>query len=191
MRWLPVDAAVRQVTYDHDVRVLRDFAALPPVTAVLTLVRHAEAGKRATWPGPDTARQLDAVGTAQAQALAPLLAVGRPERLLSASVRRCVQTIEPLAEVLDLPIEIESAFDEPDPGQSPDNKALIAATRLAELAGAGTAAAVCSQGKVIPDMLAGLAGTGPADYVTPKGTGWLLAFAADRLVAADRLATHP
>jgi 8-oxo-(d)GTP phosphatase len=190
VRWLPVDAAIALVTYAHDVRVLRDFAALPPVTTVLTLVRHAEAGKRATWSGPDTARPLDEIGAAQAQALAPLLAVGRPDRLLSASVRRCVQTMEPLAEVLDLPIEVDSAFDEPEPGQTLEGQALTAAARLVELAAAGIAAAVCSQGKVIPDLLAGLADCGPADYVTPKGTGWLLAFAADRLVAADRLSPH-
>jgi 8-oxo-(d)GTP phosphatase len=192
VRWLPVDAAVDLVTYAHDVQVLRDFAALPRVSTVLALVRHAQAGKRATWPGPDSARELDAIGTTQARALAPLLALGRPELLLSASARRCVQTIDPLAELLDLPIEVDSAFDEPQPGQNPDEKALVAAARLAELARAGRAAAVCSQGRVIPDSLARLADAGrAAAYATPKGTGWLLAFAGDRLVAADRLAPQP
>lgn len=186
LRWLPVDAAVELVTYAHDVRVLRDFAALPPVTTVLSLVRHAQAGRRGTWSGPDSARQLDAVGTAQARALAPLLALGRPERLLSASARRCVQTIDPLAELLDLPVEVDSAFDEPEPGQNADENALLAAARLAELAAAGPAATVCSQGRVVSDALARLAGAG--DYATSKGTGWLLAFAGDRLVAVDRLA---
>jgi 8-oxo-dGTP diphosphatase len=186
VRWLPVDEAVRLVSYPHDARVLRDFAALPPVTAVLTLVRHAQAGARATWSGPDSARPLDVVGWAQARALAPLLALTRPERLLAASARRCLQTLDPLAELLDLPIEVDADFDEPKPGQDLDENALAAAARLTELATTGSAAAICSQGKVIPAALARLAGS-PADYTTPKGTGWLLAFTADRLLAADRL----
>lgn len=186
--WLPVDAAGRQVTYDHDVRVLDDFAALPPVTAVLTLVRHAHAGKRGTWPGSDEARPLDATGIGQARGLAPLQALTEPRRLLSASSRRCLQTLDPLAKLLDLPIEIDSSFDEPVPGQNAVENTLAAAARLTELAAAGVPAAVCSQGKVIPGALALLAGDeSPEHYATPKGAGWLLAFNGARLVAASRL----
>nr|MDT0663013.1 NUDIX hydrolase [Micromonospora sp. DSM 115978] len=191
MRWLTVDEAVDLVSYPHDATVLRDFAALPPVTAVFGLVRHAPAGKRATWSGPDTARPLDDTGWALARELAPILAVLRPRRLLSASPRRCVQTLDPLAELLDLPIEVDSRLDEPEPGQDADENALLAAARIAELAAGGISAALCSQGKVIPEALARLAGAdaGPGpDYRTPKGTGWLLAFAGDKLVGADRLA---
>ena len=185
VRWLAPDAAGQLVSYSHDARVLRDFTALPPVTSVLTVVRHAPAGKRATWSGPDAARPLDHDGVARARALAPLLALTRPERLLSATPRRCVQTLDPLAELLDRPIEVDSAFDEPAPGQDPDENALAAAARLAELAITGTPAAVCSQGKVIPPALARLAGTDTAeDYPTAKGGAWLLAFTAERLLAA-------
>ncbi|GAB3955540.1 hypothetical protein GCM10027614_65200 [Micromonospora vulcania] len=59
LRWLPVDDAIRLVSYPHDAEVLAAFAALPPVTATIALVRHAHAGKRATWSGPDTGRPLD------------------------------------------------------------------------------------------------------------------------------------
>lgn len=186
MRWLPATEAAELVSYPHDAGVLRQFAELPPVTAVLTLVRHAQAGKRATWSGPDSARPLDPTGLDQARALAPLLALTRPGRLLSASPRRCVQTLDPLAGLLDLPIEVDSAFDEPKPGQELEENALAAAGRLAELALTGAPAAVCSQGKVIPVALARFGGT-PEDYPTPKGGAWLLAFAGDRLVGADPL----
>ncbi|SDY55856.1 8-oxo-dGTP diphosphatase [Micromonospora pattaloongensis] len=186
--WLPTTAAARRLTYDHDVRVLAEFATLPPVTAVLTVVRHAQAGKRGTWSGPDEARPLDASGVAQARAVAPLQALTAPRRLLSASPRRCIQTLDPLAALMDLPIEIDSSFDEPVPGQDPDENALAAAARLAELAAGGVPVAVCSQGKVLPDALARLAGAeDPEPYTTPKGGAWLLAFNGDRLVAADPL----
>ncbi|GAB3801082.1 NUDIX hydrolase [Micromonospora zhanjiangensis] len=186
VRWLPVGAAVDLVTYPHDARVLRAFAALPPVTSVQALVRHASAHRRGAWTGPDTARPLDAAGWAQARAVAPLLAVVRPQRLVSASALRCVQTLDPLAELLDLPIEVDSCFDEPKPGQDVEENALSAAARLVELTATGVRVAICSQGKVMPQALDRL---GPAgdDHATGKGAGWLLAYSGQRLVAADRL----
>lgn len=202
VRWFGVDEAVRQVTYPHDVEVLTAYAELPQVTAVLGLVRHALAGKRSTWSGPDPARPLDADGWAQAHQLAPLLALLRPQRLLAASVRRCVQTLDPVADLLDLPIEVDSCFDEPTPGQDGTENALAAAGRLAELARSAPATVVCSQGKVIPQALAflntmaggtagaragGTAGGEDLDWRTPKGEGWLLSFQGARLVAAGRL----
>ncbi|MEH0939233.1 NUDIX hydrolase [Micromonospora psammae] len=186
VRWLATDEAVRLVSYPHDAEVLGAFAALPPVTTTLALVRHAQAGKRATWSGPDDGRPLDATGRAQAEALAPLVALIRPTRLLSASARRCVETLDPAAALLDLPIEVAGELDEPRPGQQPDECALAAAARLAGLAAAGDRAGVCSQGKVIPGAMERLTGRAD-DWTTPKGGGWLLAFGADRLVGADRL----
>lgn len=186
VRWLPVEAAAQRLSYSHDVRVLREFAWLPPVTAVLAVIRHASAGKRGTWSGPDDARPLDEHGLRQARALAPLMALIRPARLVAATVRRCVQTLDPLAERLDLPIEADPALDEPAPGQDPDGNTLAAAGRLARLAAEGPAA-VCSQGKVIPGALARLAGGVSSEFATPKGTGWLVAFTDGAAVAADRL----
>ncbi|MFE9690408.1 NUDIX domain-containing protein [Micromonospora sp. NPDC005806] len=186
VRWVPVDAAVRLVSYPHDAEVIAAFAALPPVTGIVLLVRHAHAGKRGTWTGPDAGRPLDAEGWAQAQALAGLVALVRPARLLSASARRCVQTLDPAAALLDLPIEVAGELDEPKPGQQPEECAMAGAARLTELAVAGEPVAVCSQGKVIPGMLERLAGRAD-DFTTPKGGGWLLAFSGDRLLGTDRL----
>ncbi|WP_406036917.1 NUDIX hydrolase [Micromonospora sp. NBC_00898] len=186
VRWLPADDAVRLVSYPHDAEVLAAFAALPPVTGTVLVVRHAHAGRRGTWSGPDTGRPLDATGWAQAQALAELVALVRPARLLSASARRCVQTLDPAAALLDLPIEVVGDFDEPKPGQQQDECALAAAAHLAALGAAGERVAVCSQGKVLPGALERLAGRA-GDFTTPKGGGWLLAFSGDRLLAADRL----
>ncbi len=140
VRWLAVDDAMTLVSYPHDVEVLAAFAALPPVTAALVLVRHGHAGKRLTWPGPDTGGQLDARGWSEAQALAPLIGLIRPARLLSASPRRCVQTLDPAAALLDLPIEICGDLDEPNAGQQPDECVLAAAARLGHRQGRRLAA---------------------------------------------------
>jgi 8-oxo-(d)GTP phosphatase len=188
LRWVSPEAAARTVSYAHDARVLRHFASLPSVTAVVALVRHALAGKRGTWSGPDSARPLDQAGRSQARALALVLAQAAPERVFSASARRCTQSIEPLAARLDLPIEIDTAFDEPKPGQDPDDVVAAAAARLSALAAERGSMVVCSQGKVIAPALARLSGLGsPKAWATPKGSGWLLAFAGTHLAGADRL----
>ncbi|AEB43385.1 NUDIX hydrolase [Micromonospora maris] len=186
MRWLDVDDAVALVSYPHDAQVLAAFAALPQATAAILLVRHGHAGERLGWSGPDTGRPLDARGWSQAHALAPLIALIRPTRLISASPRRCVQTLDPAAALLDLPIEIRGDLDEPRAGQQTDECALAAAAALTALAAQGAPVAACSQGKVIPGALERLVGQ-PGDYATGKGGGWLLAFTGDRLLAADRL----
>ncbi len=186
VRWLPVAAALELVSYPHDAEVLHAFAALPPVTGTVVLVRHARAGARGTWSGPDTARPLDATGWTQARTLARLVAAIRPVRLVSAAPRRCVQTLGPLAESLDLPIEVNRDLDEPDAGQQPVERALAAAARLTALAASDGPVVVCSQGKVIPPALERLTGRSD-DFTTAKGGGWLLAFTADGMLPPDRL----
>ncbi|MEV6690590.1 NUDIX hydrolase [Micromonospora sp. NPDC051196] len=186
VRWLGVDDAVATVSYPHDAQVLAAFAALPPATAAMLLVRHGHAGRRLSWSGPDTGRPLDDRGWSQAHSLAPLIALLRPTRLLSASPRRCVQTLDPAAALLDLPIEVSGDLDEPRAGQQTDECVLATAAALTALAMSGEPVAVCSQGKVIPGALERLIGR-CGDYSTGKGGGWLLAFTGDRLLAADRL----
>ena len=78
----------------------------------LYLVRHAKAGQRSRWDGPDHLRPLTKAGRAQAQALAAWLANEPISRLLSSPYVRCVQTLEPLAEKLALEIEITEHLTE-------------------------------------------------------------------------------
>jgi len=186
IRWMPVSAALAMVTYPRDREVIRAFTAAPVVTCTVALVRHADAGRRGTWSGPDSARPLTGRGVTEAGRLARLAAAIEPRLLLSASARRCVQTLAPLAELLDLPVRVQGDFDEPAPGQDRDEKALAAADRLVEIAEQSVPAVVCGQGRVLPQTLACLAGR-DGDFRTAKGGGWLLAFAGPRLVAADRL----
>ena len=49
-------------------------------------------------------------------------------------------------------------------------------------------AGICSQGKMIPPMLAALEGAAdPAPYRTPKGGGWILSWSGGKLAALSRL----
>ena len=69
------------------------------------LVRHASAGDREDWEGDDRVRPLDARGRRQASALVELLRPLEVRRLVSSPYVRCVETLEPLAAALGLPVE--------------------------------------------------------------------------------------
>jgi 8-oxo-dGTP diphosphatase len=186
VRWLPPDEASALLTHAHDRPVLAAFAALPPVTGVVLLIRHGKAGSRDEWTGDDRIRPLDAEGQAQATRLALMLPWFAPTRILSADRARCIQTMEPVAAALSLRIEVDADLDderhEEDPGR-------IARKLRAQVAGGGVLA-VSSQGGAIPETVAILAaGDGfPVDEVaSDKGSLWVLSFHGATLVAADYL----
>jgi 8-oxo-dGTP diphosphatase len=177
VRWVPAAGAPTLLSYAHDRGVVKAFLDLPEITAVVALVRHAKAGKRGQWPGQDAERPLEAAGMAEARALCDLLTHFRPSGVRSATPIRCQQTVEPLG----LPVTIDPVFDE-----TAEPAAACAALR--ELAGRREVMVVCSQGDLIPPVLATLTGRANPRFSTPKGAGWTLGFTGDRLVSHDYLA---
>ena len=187
VRWLSPEAAEDALSYPADARLVDRVAAAPPVTAVTALVRHGHAGERKKWTGNDALRPIDANGQQEAEAIADVVALFGPARLIAAPALRCRQTLEPLAGSLGLPIVSDSAFAEPSAPEEAPDKARAAATRLAELRD-GPTAAVCSQGKLMPPLLATLTGAeDPEPYKTPKGGGWILSWSGARLLGISRL----
>ena len=187
VRWLPVDDAVDRVGYPDDRRLLEHFAELPPVSAVAGLLRHGHAGDRRNWPGPDHLRPLDDVGRAQAERFAEICVLLRPQQLVTATPLRCKQTHEPLAALLGLPIVLDDAFTEPPEARDAPVKAKAAMHRLLELR-SERPPVICSQGKVIPHLLAALRDEAdPEPYETPKGGGWVLTWGGDRLLGLSRI----
>jgi phosphohistidine phosphatase SixA len=69
------------------------------------LVRHADAGLRSTWSGPDEWRGLTDLGHAQAAAVAAKLRDLPILRILSSPSLRCRQTAVPIARELSLEVE--------------------------------------------------------------------------------------
>ena len=80
------------------------------------LLRHASAGDRDRWDGDDFHRPLDARGRRQAAELVELLRPFKVRRVLSSPYVRCIETVEPLAAALDLPVELNDRLTE---GASP------------------------------------------------------------------------
>jgi 8-oxo-(d)GTP phosphatase len=184
--WLSSAAAVARLTYTADRALVAHLATLPPVTMQTLLVRHANAGERKKWSGDDALRPIDDQGRQQAAGLGEVLAPFAPLRLYAATPLRCKQTLEPLAEAAGLPIVIDSAFAEPVDADDAPAKGKLAAARLLELR--DERAGICSQGKMIPPMLAALQGADdPAPYRTPKGGGWILSWSGGKLAALSRL----
>jgi len=87
--WLaPVDALAR-LSYPGDRQLVEQVAALPPITAVTALVRHAHAGKRNELDSNDDLRPIDEEGRAEAETLGTVLSLIAPQRLVAATPLRC------------------------------------------------------------------------------------------------------
>jgi len=186
LRWYNLDQVMAALSYPMDRSIIRQFLRHPPETATLLLVRHAKAGRRDRFSGPDDERPLDKAGRAQAVALAPSLMAFGPTEISAAPVLRCVQTVEPLAEVLGVGVAAEPLLTETGYAAAPD----AALKQVRRLVSPDAVPVICSQGKVIPSLLAEWA---EIDGVTlpparnRKGSVWVLSVAGGRLVAADHL----
>lgn len=184
--WLGFSEAAAKLSYPGDRALVEHVATMPPITQQTLVVRHANAGERKKWTADDALRPIDAAGRDQAAGLGQVLTPFGPQRLYAATPLRCKQTLEPLAASTGLPIVIDSAFAEPADAADAPAKGRLAAARLLELRGERTV--ICSQGKMIPPMLATLAGVDdPAPYRTPKGGGWVLSWSDGKLAALSRL----
>ena len=188
--WLPIPAAMKKLDYAGDRKVLRRFAknaAKHDVdTRTVLVVRHAVAGSKSRYKGDDRARPLDKKGRAQAESLVGLLLAFGATDLYAAPRARCHQTLEPLAEELGVSVADEPTLTEE---AYADDRA-AGRTRFAEIAQADGTPVICTQGKVIPDLIAWWCerdGVKPDKSRNRKGSTWVLSVADGVLVAADHI----
>jgi 8-oxo-dGTP diphosphatase len=179
LRWLALPEALELLSHQHDRTLLGGLDGWTTHTATVLLVRHAEAGERETWQGNDDLRPLTTEGQAQAEALRTLLPLFGARRVYSAPPLRCRQSVAGLAADLAVPTVIEPQLSEDRYRTDP----AAGLTRLLEIAAEpGGPAVVCSQGGVIPDLVARLtnsAGFPPLDDVpSGKGSYWALFFSS-------------
>jgi 8-oxo-dGTP diphosphatase len=169
LMWLPPREARGHLNPDRDQAVLAAVDRETVSTWPGILVRHGSAGERSAWRGDDRERPLDEVGDDQADALVPLLSAYRVERVLSADVLRCLQTIGPYAEHARLTVESEPLLSESGYADQPD----LALERLLEILAGGVPSVVCSQGKTLPGLVASactaLGFPPPGDLAVRKG----------------------
>jgi broad specificity phosphatase PhoE len=135
---------------------------------LIALVRHADAGDKRGWQGPDHLRPLSPNGRRQAEGLVVQLDDYPVDRILCSPTERCRQTVEPLARDRFLRIE--------------DVAALGVEADLAQVLGVFwdrtlRNTVLCTHGETIGQLLMHLAAYGlvaddPLDW--PKGSAWLL-----------------
>jgi 8-oxo-(d)GTP phosphatase len=186
LKWLPVSAALKQVQYAHDRKVLRRFAKIAPDTKTILIVRHATAGNKSRYKGDDRLRPLDKRGRAQAESLVGVLLAFGADTLYAADRTRCHQTLEPLAEELGVCIHNEPLLTEE--AYAHDRKA--ARRRILEIADADGTPVICTQGKVIPDLIEWWCdrdGVRPDKSRNRKGSTWVMSLLRGTLVAADHI----
>lgn len=151
-RWVPVDKAMRRLTYADERRVLSAALVTPPTTPLI-LVRHAKAMLRKNWSGPDQERRLTGRGRRQARELSQLLDAYGVEDLVSSSSTRCVETLKPYADQRGLPIHAEDVLTEEEGTVRPEE----VRDYVAELFRTITVpTAICGHRPVLPAMFEGL-----------------------------------
>ena len=141
---------------------------------VVYLVRHAKAGERRVWTGDDTSRPLSKHGWKQSRAVAERLAGKGVSTIHSSPYLRCVQTVEPLAELIGTTITIDDRLAEDSPFEPV----------LDLLADIDTGAVLCSHGDIIPATIQALVRRGmemQSSVDWRKATVWVLRRKGDRI----------
>jgi broad specificity phosphatase PhoE len=132
------------------------------------LVRHGDAGRKSEWPGPDLARPLSAQGRREALGLVERLGGHPVRRLCSSPAQRCLQTVQPLAAWLGLPVERDEALGVD--GSGADVLELLASPAMRD-------AVLCTHGEVIAEVFEELRGLGVELSHRPhwpKGSTWII-----------------
>jgi phosphohistidine phosphatase SixA len=141
---------------------------------LLMVVRHADAGDKRSWDGPDMLRPLSPTGRRQAEGLVVRLEDYPVERILCSPTVRCRQTVEPLARGRFLQIEPVAAL-----GVEAELDQVLGVFWDRKLRDA----VLCTHGETIGRLLMQLATDGliaKDPLYWPKGSAWLLERSDDR-----------
>ena len=142
---------------------------------MFVLVRHAHAGDKHRWTGPDRERPLSRRGQGEALGVADLLTGLGVRRLISRPAAGCTQTLAPTAERLGIPVEEAEALAVGAPVED--------LLRLLE-SPAAAGAALCTHGETLNALSQAWAPTGRVAVAgsaevsgmagTPKGASWVV-----------------
>lgn len=179
VHWCGTEEAATLLTNPTDVLPLRWLAECQRRgeldTLPIVLLRHAKAKPRGSWTKAEGDRTLAASGLRQAAAVGRLLAVWRPQRVITSPWRRCVDTVRPYiaASKGSVKVRLNEKLTEASHARKPEKSATI----VAKLFEKGTSAVICTHRPVLPTLLkafaqrceTGIEGELPADdpYLAP------------------------
>jgi phosphohistidine phosphatase SixA len=142
------------------------------------LVRHADAGDKREWTGPDDHRPLSEMGYREAEGLIAQLAGYPITQIVSSPAVRCRQTVEPLANQLHLQVSVDAALAV---GADVDRAVELLLHPDAD------AVAWCSHRELIAPLLVRLRERGAPisdDADWPKGSVWVFDVADGSIASA-------
>ncbi|MEI8241592.1 MAG: phosphoglycerate mutase family protein, partial [Actinomycetota bacterium] len=134
---------------------------------MLYLVRHAKAGSRREWTDDDRLRPLAPAGWTQSELLGNRLLSSATGSLVSSPYLRCMQTLQPLADLVGRPVVADDRLAE--------ETGFAGAIEL--LATLPDGSVLCSHGDVIPDTIGALERRGCRIVGSPewgKASVWTL-----------------
>lgn len=179
IKWVTLKKGLKKLDYRNDREVLdrANDMFLARSAGMIYLVRHAWAGKRKDADVDDWRRPLDKRGRKQRKVIRDLLMAHPITRIGSSNYTRCVDTVDPFAKRLGVPVELEPALVE---GSHPYRLVGL----IADLQ--GESAVLCSHGDVIADMVGHLFAEqvpmdGPMEW--SKGSIWELRTVKGRVVS--------
>jgi broad specificity phosphatase PhoE len=147
---------------------------------MIYLLRHAHAGNKRTWSGPDDRRPLSATGRREAAGLVPRYHDRPIATILSSPALRCQQTVQPLAEDRRLTVGLDGRLDV---DAEIDDTATLIRAGLDDVV-------LCTHGELIGQLLGLLRARGAPisqNAQWPKGSTWLLRLTGDRIAEATYL----
>lgn len=169
LEWVPASAARALLSYEADRELFDVFLRLADPglldTFSVTLLRHAKAEPRSDEHPEDHLRPLTATGERQAHTLAPILRSFAPRRIYSSTATRCLETVAPLAGLLDRDVREHDCLSQDfwDEGDLTATRRLIG-----KVIKRGRSAVICSHLPVLPDLARELmlaSGSLPGEYV--------------------------
>lgn len=148
---------------------------------MIFVLRHAHAGNRSGFSGPDHKRPISPKGIKQTKALTNYLVRKGATQIYTSPYLRCIQTVAPLAHALNI-----GYIDLPElaEGASPEGAAALLRT-------AQNGTVICSHGDVLAGLVGHLAAHGaPVDprLEIAKGAIWRLQLEDGRIVKAKYVA---
>ncbi|MEP6482122.1 MAG: NUDIX domain-containing protein [Rhodoglobus sp.] len=157
LEWLPLDKARKKLSYEHDLAVVDRFAdrlaAGTARTFAIVAVRHGKAVTPSAWDGPDSTRPLMQRGTDQAAGIARGIAAFGPTKIISSTAARCLATVQPLAQLLELPVKATDLISQDAYESDAVGVTSVVAKRLKKK----QSAVLCSHGPVLPQIVDELA----------------------------------
>ena len=182
--WLESKAARKKLTLDDDRAVIDFFLEFGPKTTPMVLLRHAKAVARDAWDGDDGDRPLDVIGQNQAKRLHALYYPLGIKGIYSSDAMRCIETITPLARVLDLKPVYKKDLSEY--GYAKDKSAPL--DYVLKLLGKEEPILICSHNPILPKVLKDLLGKKNFKALDKKlepGEAWVIHQRNGEIVAVD------